>query len=60
MLDIRPNNSIYINNLNEKIKKDGNVMFLFCIFWLVNNSRDSDFLIIVEFQFHILVGTEQI
>lgn len=44
MLDIRPNNSIYINNLNEKIKKDGNVMFLFCIFWFDNNSRISDLL----------------
>lgn len=40
MLDIRPNNSIYINNLNEKIKKDGNVMFLFVF---------CDLLIIVKF-----------
>lgn len=23
MLDTRPNHTIYINNLNEKIKKDG-------------------------------------
>jgi hypothetical protein len=23
MMDIRPNHTIYVNNLNEKIKKDG-------------------------------------
>ena len=23
-MDIRPNNTIYINNLNEKVKKEGN------------------------------------
>ena len=27
-MDVRPNHTIYINNLNEKIKKDGNVFFL--------------------------------
>jgi len=32
MLDIRPNNSIYINNLNEKIKKDELKKSLYAIF----------------------------
>ncbi|MPC71293.1 hypothetical protein E2C01_065565 [Portunus trituberculatus] len=29
MLDIRPNHTIYVNNLNEKVKKDGESEFLF-------------------------------
>lgn len=32
MIDIRPNNSIYINNLNEKIKKDELKKSLYAIF----------------------------
>lgn len=28
MLDTRPNHTIYINNLNEKIKKDGKVLYM--------------------------------
>ncbi|KFM82964.1 U1 small nuclear ribonucleoprotein A, partial [Stegodyphus mimosarum] len=32
MLDIRPNNTIYVNNLNEKIKKDELKKSLFAIF----------------------------
>ena len=26
-MDVRPNNTIYINNLNEKIKKDGKYLY---------------------------------
>ena len=26
-MDIRPNHTIYINNLNEKIKKEGEIIF---------------------------------
>ena len=26
-MDIRPNHTIYINNLNEKIKKDGKIFW---------------------------------
>lgn len=28
MMDIRPNHTIYINNLNEKLKKDGKLAFI--------------------------------
>lgn len=31
-MDIRPNHTIYINNLNEKIKKEGNFNFIFLLF----------------------------
>jgi hypothetical protein len=35
--DIKPNNTIYINNLNEKIKKDGksSIVFNFIIYYLI-------------------------
>jgi hypothetical protein len=38
MMDIRPNHTIYVNNLNEKIKKDGKdcafvyILQFFCVF----------------------------
>ena len=32
MLDIRPNNTIYINNLNEKIKKEGETIKIILVF----------------------------
>jgi hypothetical protein len=31
MMDIRPNHTIYVNNLNEKIKKDGMDVALVCV-----------------------------
>jgi hypothetical protein len=31
MMDIRPNHTIYVNNLNEKIKKEGKNIAKVCI-----------------------------
>jgi len=33
-MDVRPNHTIYINNLNEKIKKDGMCFCAFIVYWL--------------------------
>jgi len=37
MMDIRPNHTIYVNNLNEKIKKDGkDCAFVYILQFLVS------------------------
>lgn len=40
MLDIRPNHTIYVNNLNEKVKKEGKWLFFLPLF--------SDFLFMID------------
>lgn len=35
MLDTRPNHTIYINNLNEKIKKEGENLLNYTIYFKI-------------------------
>lgn len=55
MLDTRPNHTIYINNLNEKIKKDGKIscknskFFLFQLIFSVIDLKKSLYAIFSQF-----------
>ena len=42
-MDIRPNHTIYINNLNEKIKKDGKHKIFSKIYFEFKNGKYQNF-----------------